>query len=123
MSDALQPKSSGSVAVVPRISPWYSDEECLAEADEMNRDQIVEENQEVSEEQLMGDILAAHVFLHQFDITVEKPKVQSNKIQKIEDFDIRKLKQTFKEARDGKQEEKVSQSVATRAHKFPKETA
>ena len=64
----------------PKISPWYSDEECLAAADEMNRDQIVEENQIVSDEQLLRDIAAAHVFLHQFDITVRKPKVKSNEI-------------------------------------------
>ena len=57
-----------------RIGPWQTNEFCLANGDELNRDRIVEVNVAKSMTSRLRDVTAAHDFLASFGIDIIKPQ-------------------------------------------------
>ena len=71
-SASIKPASWNSLPGGKPISQWYTLGQCLADADEDNKDCIVEEDRERTNSARQRDIQNAHSFLNTFDIIVEK---------------------------------------------------
>ena len=72
--------------------PWESQPFFLAQADEKNRDVIVEEGLEIPLEMRQQQVTQAHEFLGQNGIELNKPEIDPLTVRDIDNFDINRLR-------------------------------